>query len=116
MQDLCYAKCSTCRKALKWLDEQGISYDLRDIQSENPTEAELRDWHAKSALPLKRFFNTSGMQYRALNLKDRLPGMSEDEQFQLLASDGMLVKRPLLVLDDTVLPGFKQAEWEQALL
>ncbi len=116
MQVLCYAKCSTCRKALKWLDEQGISYDLRDIQSENPTEAELRDWHAKSALPLKRFFNTSGMQYRALNLKDRLPGMSEDEQFQLLASDGMLVKRPLLVLDDTVLPGFKQAEWEQALL
>lgn len=116
MQVLCYAKCSTCRKALKWLDEQGISYDLRDIQSENPTEAELRDWHAKSALPLKRFFNTSGMQYRALNLKDRLPGMPEDEQFQLLASDGMLVKRPLLVLDDTVLPGFKQAEWEQALL
>ena len=116
MQVLCYAKCSTCRKALKWLDEQGISYDLRDIQSENPTEAELRDWHAKSALPLKRFFNTSGMQYRALNLKDRLPGMSEDEQFQLLASDGMLVKRPLLVLDDTVLPGFKQAEWELALL
>ncbi len=116
MQVLCYAKCSTCRKALKWLDEQGISYDLRDIQSENPTEAELRDWHAKSALPLKRFFNTSGMQYRALNLKDRLPGMSEDEQFQLLASDGMLVKRPLLVLDDTVLPGFKQAKWEQALL
>ena len=116
MQVLCYAKCSTCRKALKWLDEQGISYDLRDIQSENPTEAELRDWHAKSALPLKRFFNTSGMQYRALNLKDRLPGMSEDEQFHLLASDGMLVKRPLLVLDDTVLPGFKQAEWEQALL
>lgn len=116
MQVLCYAKCSTCRKTLKWLDEQGISYDLRDIQSENPTEAELRDWHAKSALPLKRFFNTSGMQYRALNLKDRLPGMPEDEQFQLLASDGMLVKRPLLVLDDTVLPGFKQAEWEQALL
>ena len=116
MQVLCYAKCSTCRKALKWLDEQGISYDLRDIQSENPTEAELRDWHAKSALPLKRFFNTSGMQYRALQLKDRLPGMPEDEQFQLLASDGMLVKRPLLVLDDTVLPGFKQAEWEQALL
>ena len=116
MQVLCYAKCSTCRKALKWLDEQGISYDLRDIQSENPTEAELRDWHAKSALPLKRFFNTSGMQYSALNLNDRLPGMSEDEQFQLLASDGMLVKRPLLVLDDTVLPGFKQAEWEQALL
>lgn len=116
MQVLCYAKCSTCKKALKWLDEQGVSYDLRDIRTENPTEAELRDWHAKSGLPLKRFFNTSGMQYRALELKDKLPGMPEDEQFALLASDGMLVKRPLLVLDDTVLPGFKQAEWEQALL
>ena len=116
MQVLCYSKCSTCKKALKWLDEQGVSYDLRDIKTDNPTEAELRGWHAKSGLPLKRFFNTSGMQYRALELKDRLPGMSEDEQFQLLASDGMLVKRPLLICGDTVLPGFKQAEWEQALL
>lgn len=116
MQVLCYAKCSTCKKALKWLDEQGVSYDLRDIKTDNPTEAELRDWHAKSGLPLKRFFNTSGMQYRALELKDRLPAMTEDEQYALLASDGMLVKRPLLICGDTVLPGFRQADWEQALL
>ena len=115
MQVLCYAKCSTCRKALKWLDEQGISYDLRDIQSENPTEAELRDWHAKSALPLKRFFNTSGMQYRALNLKDRLPGMSVDEKLELLATDGMLVKRPILIDDGFVLVGFKEDEWRSKL-
>ena len=116
MQVLCYAKCSTCKKALKWLDEQGVSYDLRDIKTENPTEAELREWHAKSGLPLKRFFNTSGLQYRALELKDRLPAMPESEQLRLLASDGMLVKRPLLVDGDTVLPGFRQADWEQALL
>ncbi len=116
MQVLCYAKCSTCKKALKWLDEQGVSYDLRDIKTDNPTEAELRGWHAKSGLPLKRFFNTSGMQYRALELKDRLPAMTEDEQYALLASDGMLVKRPLLICGDTVLPGFRQADWEQALL
>ena len=116
MQVLCYAKCSTCKKALKWLDEQGVSYDLRDIKTDNPTEAELRDWHAKSGLPLKRFFNTSGMQYRALELKDMLPAMTEDEQYALLASDGMLVKRPLLICGDTVLPGFRQADWEQALL
>ena len=116
MQVLCYAKCSTCKKALKWLDEQGVSYDLRDIKTDNPTEAELREWHAKSGLPLKRFFNTSGMQYRALELKDRLPAMTEDEQYALLASDGMLVKRPLLICGDTVLPGFRQADWEQALL
>ena len=116
MQVLCYAKCSTCRKALKWLDANGISYELRDIKGENPSEAELRAWQAKSGLPLKRFFNTSGMQYRALMLKDRLPEMSDDAQFALLASDGMLVKRPLLVCGDTVLTGFQQAEWEQALL
>ena len=115
MQVLCYAKCSTCKKALKWLDEQGVSYDLRDIKTDNPTEAELRDWHVKSGLPLKRFLNTSGMQYRALELKDRLPAMTEDEQYALLASDGMLVKRPLLICGDTVLPGFRQADWEQAL-
>jgi arsenate reductase len=112
MEVLCYSKCSTCKKALKWLDEQGVAYDLRDIKSENPTQAELRSWHAKSGLPLKRFFNTSGMQYRALEVKDRLPGMSEDEQLALLASDGMLVKRPLLIDGDTVLVGFKQGEWE----
>lgn len=116
MQVLCYSKCSTCRKALKWLDEQGVAYDLRDIKTDNPTEAELRAWHAQSGLPLKRFFNTSGMQYRALELKDRLPSMSEQEQLQLLASDGMLVKRPLLIDGETVLLGFRQAEWEQHLL
>lgn len=116
MQVLCYSKCSTCRKALKWLDEQGVAYDLRDIKTDNPTEAELRAWHAQSGLPLKRFFNTSGMQYRALELKDRLPSMSEQEQLQLLASDGMLVKRPPLIDGETVLLGFRQAEWEQHLL
>ena len=115
MQVLCYAKCSTCKKALQWLDAQGVSYDLRDIKTENPTEAELRAWHEKSGLPLKRFFNTSGMQYRALALKDRLPGMTEDEQLRLLASDGMLVKRPLLVDGDAVLVGFREADWAQAL-
>ena len=115
MQVLCYAKCSTCQKALKWLDAQGAAYDLRDIKADNPSEAELRAWHEKSGLPLKRFFNTSGLQYRALELKDKLPSMSEAEQYALLASDGMLVKRPLLIDGDTVLTGFKQAEWEQAL-
>ena len=116
MQVLCYSKCSTCQKALKWLDAQGVAYDLRDIKTENPGEAELRAWHAKSGLPLKRSFNTSGLQYRALALKDRLPAMSEQEQFALLASDGMLVKRPLLIDGDTVLVGFRQPEWERHLL
>jgi arsenate reductase len=116
MQVLCYAKCSTCKKALKWLDEQGISYDLRDIKTDNPTAEELRDWYAKSGLALKRFFNTSGQQYRALELKDRLPEMSEDAQYALLASDGMLVKRPLLIDGDTVLPGFRESDWAAALL
>ena len=113
MQVLCYSKCSTCRKALKWLDEQGVAYDLRDIKTDNPTEAELRAWHAQSGLPLKRFWNTSGLQYRALNLKDRLPDMPEDEQFALLASDPMLVKRPLLIGDGFVLTGFREPEWEK---
>lgn len=116
MQVLCYSKCSTCKKALQWLEEQGVSFDVRDIKTENPTEAELREWHARSGLPLKRFFNTSGMQYRALELKDKLPAMREDEQYALLASDGMLVKRPLLIDGDTVLPGFREAEWAKALL
>lgn len=116
MQVLCYSKCSTCKKALQWLDEHGVAYDLRDIKLEHPSEAELRQWHARSGLPLKRFFNTSGLQYRALELKDRLPDMSEAEQFALLASDGMLVKRPLLIDGDTVLTGFRQADWEQHLL
>ena len=111
---ICYPKCTTCQKAKKWLDEHGVTYKYRDIKEENPTEDELRDWHARSGLPLKRFFNTSGLQYKALNLKDRLPGMSEDEQFALLASDGMLVKRPLLISDKFVLAGFKEAEYEKA--
>ena len=108
---LCYDKCTTCQKALGWLDSRGISYATRPIKEAHPSEAELREWHARSGLPLKRFFNTSGLAYRALNLKDRLPEMSEDEQFALLASDGMLVKRPLLVSDALVCPGFKEAEW-----
>lgn len=112
---LCYPRCSTCQKAKKWLEEQGIAVDVRDIKSERPTGDELRAWHAHSGLPLKRFFNTSGTQYKALGLKDRLPDMTEDEQLALLATDGMLVKRPLLVGDGFVLVGFKQDEWEQAL-
>lgn len=110
---VCYPKCTTCQKARQWLDAQGVDYIVRDIKEDNPTEAELRAWHAKSGLPLKRFWNTSGLQYRALNLKDRLPQMSEDEQFALLATDGMLVRRPILVGDDFAFPGFRAAEWEK---
>ena len=110
---LCYPKCSTCQKAQKWLDARGISYEVRLIKENNPTEQELRRWHKVSGLPLKRFFNTSGLQYRALELKDKLPAMSEDEQFALLATDGMLVKRPLLVGEDFVFAGFKEAEWAE---
>ena len=113
---VCYPKCSTCQKAKAWLQERGVAFDERDIKQDNPTEQELRAWHEKSGLPLKRFFNTSGLQYKALGLKDKLPAMTEDEQYALLATDGMLVKRPLLVADDFVLPGFKPAEWEKALL
>ena len=112
---LCYPKCSTCQKARKWLEEQGISFDERDIKLNNPTLEELRTWYARSGLPLKRFFNTSGMQYKAMGLKDKLPDMSEEEQLALLATDGMLVKRPLLVDEDFVLTGFKQTEWEKTL-
>ena len=112
---VCYPKCTTCQKAAKWLEEQGIEATVRDIKQDNPTEAELRAWHKLSGLPLKRFFNTSGLQYKALGLKDKLPAMSEDEQFALLATDGMLVKRPLLVGEDFALPVFKQAEWEEKL-
>lgn len=112
---LCYPKCSTCQKARKWLEEQGVSFEERDIKLNNPTEEELRTWYARSGLPLKRFFNTSGLQYKALGLKDKLPTMSEEEQLALLATDGMLVKRPLIVDEHFVLTGFKQAEWEQAI-
>ena len=108
---VCYPKCSTCKKAKDWLETQGVSFTERDIKTDNPTEAELREWHRRSGLPLKRFFNTSGLQYKALGLKDRLPGMTEDEQYALLATDGMLVKRPLLVGEDFALPGFKEKEW-----
>ena len=109
---LCYPKCSTWQKAKSFLDANNIPYELRDIKLDNPSEEELRRWHALSGLPLKKFFNTSGLQYRALELTKKLPTMTEDEQFALLATDGMLVKRPLLVGEDFVLTGFKQADWE----
>ena len=112
----CYSKCSTCKKALKWLDEKKIKHEVIDIKADHPDEKTLRKYYAVSGLPLKRFFNTSGMQYRELELSKKLPDMSEDEQFTLLAGDGMLVKRPLLVGKDFVLTGFKQAEWEEKLL
>ena len=112
---LCYPKCSTCRKAQDWLDDHGIAYDLRDIKLNNPTAEELTLWYRKSGLPLKKFFNTSGLQYKALGLKDKLPSMSEEEQIALLATDGMLVKRPLLIGEEFVLTGFRPGEWEVAL-
>jgi arsenate reductase len=112
-----YPPCSTCRKAKKWLDDQGVSYNDRNIKEQNPSYEELKEWYAVSGLPLKKFFNTSGLQYRALELKDKLPTMSEEEQLQLLASDGMLVKRPIIVTDNgKVLTGFKEAEWSENLL
>ena len=107
-----YPKCSTCKKAMNWLDEHNVEFDQRHIVEDNPTIDELRLWHKMSDLPLKRFFNTSGMLYRDMGLKDKLPSRSEDEMYELLASNGMLVKRPLLVLDDTVLVGFKEKDWE----
>ena len=112
---VCYPKCSTCQKARKWLDSRGAAYDVRDIKEDRPTEAELRDWHARSGLPLRRFFNTSGLKYKELELSRRLPAMPEAEQFALLASDGMLVKRPILAGESFVLVGFREAEWEKAL-
>ena len=112
---LCYPKCSTCQKAKAWLEERSISYDLRDIKQNNPTAEELTAWYQKSGLPLKKFFNTSGLLYKSMGLKDKLPQMSEDEMLKLLATDGMLVKRPLLVDEDFVLVGFKKAEWESRL-
>ena len=108
-----YPKCSTCKKAIQWLKENKIDYQERNIVEQNPTEEELTEWYHKSGLPLKRFFNTSGLRYKALELKDKLPHMSDEEQFALLATDGMLVKRPLVVGDDFVLAGFKPAEWER---
>ena len=116
MQFICYPKCTTCQKARKWLDANGVAYDERHIKDNNPTVDELEAWHKQSGLPLKKFFNTSGLQYKALNLKDKLPAMSEEEQFALLASDGMLVKRPLLIGDNFVLVGFQEDAWQARLL
>ena len=113
---ICYPKCTTCQKAHRWLDANGVAYDERHIKDNNPTTDELKKWHKQSGLPLKRFFNTSGLQYKTLNLKEKLPAMSEEEQFELLASDGMLVKRPLLIGDDFVQVGFKEDEWKAQLL
>ena len=112
---VCYPKCTTCQKAQKWLDGKGAAYEVRHIKENNPTQDELERWWKLSGLPLKRFFNTSGLQYKALGLKDKLPQMSEEEQLALLAADGMLVKRPILVGENFALPGFKETEWEQAL-
>ena len=112
---LWYPKCTTCQKAKKWLDERGIPYEARDIKLQNPTEAELREWFQKSGLPLKRFFNTSGLQYRALALKDKLPDMTQEEQLRLLATDGMLVKRPICVGENFAVAGFKLAQWDAHL-
>ena len=108
---ICYPKCTTCQKAKKWLDDNKIEYELRDIKLDNPTLDELTEWHTKSGLPLKRFFNTSGLLYKSLDLKNKLPTMSEDEMLKLLASDGMLVKRPLLIDENFVLVGFKEDEY-----
>lgn len=111
-----YPKCSTCQKAKKWLDAHDISYTARHIAEDNPSYEELRKWHEKSGLPLKKFFNTSGLRYKEMQLKDKLPAMSEEEQLRLLSTDGMLVKRPIVVEDDAVIVGFKEAEWAEKLL
>lgn len=110
-----YPKCTTCKRAKKWLDEHQISYEERDIKEHNPSLEELKEWYQRSGLPLKRFFNTSGMLYKEMKLKDKLPEMSEDEQLALLASDGMLVKRPIVVTKESVLVGFKEEQWEEEL-
>ena len=112
---ICYPKCTTCQKAMKWLEENSAEYLLRDIKADNPTLAELREWVGVSGLPIKKFFNTSGLLYKSLSLKERLPNMSAEEQLSLLATDGMLVKRPILVGDDFVLVGFKENEWKEIL-
>ncbi len=112
---ICYPKCTTCQKAQKWLDDNGVAYTLRHIKEDKPTFEELTEWYAKSGLPLKKFFNTSGLLYKSLGLKEKLPTMTEEKMLRLLASDGMLVKRPLLVDDDFVLVGFQAARWEEIL-
>ena len=112
---ICYPKCTTCQRAKKWLDDNKIEYELRDIKLDNPTLEELTEGYNKSGLPIKKFFNTSGLLYKSLDLKNKLPEMTEDETLKLLATDGMLVKRPLLIGDDFMLVGFKEAEWENKL-
>lgn len=113
MKFICYPKCTTCQKAKKWLDEKGIIYELRDIKENNPTVSELREWYKISGLPLKKFFNTSGLLYKSMDLKNKLPEMSDDEQIELLASDGMLVKRPILTDGRKVIVGFREKEYEE---
>ncbi|MCL2342768.1 MAG: arsenate reductase family protein [Firmicutes bacterium] len=115
MTFVCYSKCSTCQRAQKWLDERKARYDIRDIKLQNPSYEELCEWHKISGLPLKRFFNTSDLLYKSLALKEKLPAMGEEEQLRLLATDGMLVKRPLLIGDGFVLAGFKESEWAEKL-
>ena len=112
---ICYPKCTTCQRAQKWLDEKNVEYEFRDIKQNNPTKEELTKWYKESGLPLKKFFNTSGLLYKSLDLKNKLPQMTEDEMLTLLATDGMLVKRPLLITQNTVLIGFKEKEWEEKL-
>ena len=111
-----YPPCSTCQKAKKWLDGHDIEYTARHIKEDNPTYEELKEWYGRSGLPLKKFFNTSGLLYKSKNLKDKLPGMTEDEQLRLLATDGMLVKRPIIVRDELIMTGFKEKDWEEKLL
>lgn len=112
---ICYPKCTTCQKAKKWLDDNNVEYELRDIKEDKPSFEELTAWYEKSGLPLKKFFNTSGLLYKSMEVKDNLPGMSEEEQLKLLATDGMLVKRPLVIDKDFVLVGFKESEWSEKL-
>ena len=115
MKFICYPKCTTCQKAKKWLDDNNVEYELRDIKLNNPTFEELKEWHEKSGLPLKKFFNTSGLLYKSLELKNKLPQMTDDEMLNLLSTDGMLVKRPLLVNENFVLVGFKESEWREKI-
>ncbi len=112
---ICYPKCTTCQKAKKWLDDNKMEYELRDIKQDNPTFEELTEWYKKSGLPLKKFFNTSGLLYKSMDLKNKLPDMTEDEMLQLLSTEGMLIKRPVLVADSFVLVGFKESEWTEKL-
>ncbi|MBE6879195.1 MAG: arsenate reductase family protein [Ruminococcaceae bacterium] len=114
-QFICYPRCTTCQKAQKWLDEKGVEYEIRHIKDSNPTYEELKKWYHESGLDIKRFFNTSGMLYKEMDLKSKLPAMTDEEKIRLLATDGMLVKRPLLIGDNFILTGFKEKEWEEKL-